>query len=83
MPYVQDRVIHDADAHTMEPPEWLNEFAPKQVIEYFAEHFSKSSTELFADIERCRDLQADKDFRETAEQEIMSRKNFQAKGKIK
>jgi predicted TIM-barrel fold metal-dependent hydrolase len=80
MPYVQNRVIHDADAHTMEPPEWLNEFAPKPVIEYFTEHFSKSSTELFADIERCRDLQADKDFRETAEQEIMSRKNFQAKG---
>ena len=31
MTYVTDRVIHDADAHTMEPPEWLDEFASKEV----------------------------------------------------
>ena len=42
MPYVQDRVIHDADAHTMEPPEWLNEFAPKPLSNTSLNIFQKA-----------------------------------------
>ena len=34
MAYVEDRIIHDADAHTMEPPEWLEPFASAEVIRY-------------------------------------------------
>jgi len=38
MPYVQDRVIHDADAHTVEPQEWLTEFATQRVIDYASQN---------------------------------------------
>ena len=27
MPYIEGRVVHDADAHIMEPPTWLGEHA--------------------------------------------------------
>jgi hypothetical protein len=27
MAYISDRVVHDADAHIMEPPNWLRDHA--------------------------------------------------------
>jgi len=33
MAYVTDRVIHDADAHVMETPEWIEGFASQRVLE--------------------------------------------------
>ena len=27
MPYIEGRVVHDADAHIMEPPTWLRDHA--------------------------------------------------------
>ena len=42
MTYVKDRIIHDADAHTMEPPEWLDNFATKEVREYARSNFFES-----------------------------------------
>ena len=45
MPYVEDRVIHDADAHTMEPPEWLDGFGSKSVVDYVHEHFTIGDNE--------------------------------------
>jgi len=33
MPYAEGRVIHDADAHIMEPPNWLRENAEAQFRE--------------------------------------------------
>lgn len=81
MPYVENRVIHDADAHTMEPPEWLDSFGSKAVIDYARDHFSIGDNEkVFGEIERCRALQADPEFRAGAEAEVMLRKNYQAPG---
>ena len=81
VPYVEDRVIHDADSHTMEPPEWLDEFASREVREYAQKNFSMSEhTPIFKEIDHCRSLQTDPEFRATAEAEIMLRKNYRAHG---
>ena len=39
MAYVTDRVIHDADAHVMETPEWIEGFASQRVLDYALDHF--------------------------------------------
>jgi len=81
MTYVTDRVIHDADAHTMEPPEWLDEFASKEVRDYARTKFiANEGNPIFNEIDHCRVLQSDAEFRASAEQEIMLRKNYQAHG---
>ena len=33
MPYVEGRTVHDADAHIMEPPDWLFSYADPGVRE--------------------------------------------------
>lgn len=81
MPYVEDRVIHDADAHTMEPPEWLDAFGTSRVIDYAHEHFSIGDNDTaFTEIERCRTLQQDDIFRAAADVEVMLRKNYRDHG---
>ena len=81
MPYVEDRVIHDADAHTMEPPEWLDDFATDRVIQYAHDNFSIGDNEpVFAEIEQIRRLHTEDDFRSEAEAEVMLRKNYRAHG---
>lgn len=85
MPYVEDRIIHDADAHTMEPPEWLDGFGSQAVVEYAREHFSigddpDRNGRVFEEIERCRALHEDPEFRARAEAEVMLRKNYRAPG---
>ena len=81
MPYVEDRIIHDADAHTMEPPEWLDGYASKAVADYVVEHFSVGDKQqVFEQIEKCRALQSDPEFRAQDAAEIMLRKNYRATG---
>ena len=81
MPYVENRIIHDADAHTMEPPEWLDEFANPAVLEYARANFSIGDNDkVFAEIDHCRGLQADAKFRAGAASEVMKRKNYRAPG---
>jgi predicted TIM-barrel fold metal-dependent hydrolase len=81
VPYVEDRVVHDADAHTMEPPEWLDQYASRRVVDYALENFSiGDNAPIFAEIERCRELHRDAEFRNTAGAEVMLRKNYRAHG---
>ena len=81
MPYVENRIIHDADAHTMEPPEWLDEFASSAVAEYVRSSFSIGDNDkVYSEIDSCRALQADEEFRSGAEAEVMLRKNYRAPG---
>ena len=81
MVYVTDRIIHDADAHTMEPPEWLDEFGSQQVRDYArTEFFAGEESPIFSEIDHCRALHLDPEFRAKAEQEIMLRKNYRAHG---
>jgi len=81
MPYVENRIIHDADAHTMEPPEWLEGFGSRAVVDYAREHFTIGDNEqAFVEIDRARALQTDTGFRADAEREVMLRKNYRAHG---
>lgn len=80
VPYVEDRVIHDADAHTVEPQEWLDEFATQRVIDYASQNLLFGGDALLPMIDEARELQAQEAFRSNAEAEVMARKNWQAHG---
>jgi predicted TIM-barrel fold metal-dependent hydrolase len=65
----------------MEPPEWLDEFGSQQVRDYArTEFFAGEESPIFSEIDQCRTLHLDPEFRAKAEQEIMLRKNYRAHG---
>ena len=77
MPYISDRIVHDADSHVMEIPNWLDEFGSKRVVEAFHKRFGKRSKNW------AQELQAQhqsKEFRDKNEDEVMARKNHDALG---
>lgn len=39
MPYIADRVVHDADSHIMELSHWLDDFAEHRVRDAFNARF--------------------------------------------
>lgn len=81
MAYVEDRIIHDADAHVMETPEWIEGFASKRVLDYALDHFDIGNVQATLDeIERSRTMHADPGYRSTDEAEVMLRKNWRATG---
>jgi predicted TIM-barrel fold metal-dependent hydrolase len=81
MAYVTDRVIHDADAHVMETPEWIEPFASKKLLDYSLEHFDIGDVgATLAEIERSRELHADAEYQASAETDVMLRKNWRATG---
>ena len=45
MPYINDRVVHDADSHTMELPNWFDEFGTDRVKKIFKKRFQKTHLE--------------------------------------
>ncbi|MBT6591323.1 MAG: amidohydrolase family protein [Rhodospirillaceae bacterium] len=83
MPYVTNRAIHDADAHIMETPEMLADFADPRFRAQIGSHDfahlmgGEGAEALFDEL---RATQADPDFRARDEAETMSRKNWHATG---
>src|SRR5262245_43325989 len=81
MPYAQDRIIHDADSHLMEPPDCLDAYFEARLLARFRDlaafrtKFAKSEL-----IDRARAEQADPAFRAGAEENLLLRKNYQALG---
>ena len=93
MPYSQGRVVHDADAHIMETPNWLRDHADPGLRDRFAPLTYGGGNELRQTgdpDEQQRDLRASFDrlearhrsgeYRADEEAEIMLRKNFAATG---
>jgi uncharacterized protein len=93
MPYSEGRLVHDADAHIMEPPTWLIDHADPGVRERLEPLRYASGNELRQTgdpDEQLRDLEAafarlaakhgSDQYRATEEEEIMLRKNFAATG---
>lgn len=81
MPYVEDRVIHDADAHVMETAEWVDDFATARVRDYAKANFDIGNVAAtLAKIEDAKALHADPDYRATDAADVMLRKNWEATG---
>ena len=80
MPYINDRIVHDADSHTMELPDWYDEFGTERVKEVFKKRFAKSQVGAIESFETLPALHKKKEYRELNEKEVMLRKNYQALG---
>ena len=81
MPYVTDRVIHDADAHVMETPEWIEDYVTPEIQRYALSKFDIGNVQATLDeIEHSRTLHADPDYRASDESDVMLRKNWRATG---
>jgi predicted TIM-barrel fold metal-dependent hydrolase len=93
MPYVEGRVVHDADAHLMETPTWLRDHAEAAyrdrlpVLRYPGGNELRQTgdpadqqQDLEASFERLRARHASDEYRAVEASEIMQRKNFAATG---
>jgi len=81
MPYAEGRVVHDADSHVVETPDWFEPHADPHIrarMDRVYVNAVKPGEFGFIDVIRKRRL--DPADRATAEQEIMVRKNWSAMG---
>jgi predicted TIM-barrel fold metal-dependent hydrolase len=82
VPYIEGRVVHDADAHIMEAPGWLAEHADPDVRERLAPRtdglgLAPGEAEL---LEHYRQKHTEDGFLDKAAEEIMAWKNWKALG---
>jgi uncharacterized protein len=81
MSYAEGRIIHDADSHVMETPEWLFSYADPDIrerLEPINLTGCKPGEETF--IDELRRRHADPADRDEAEAKLMNRKNWSAMG---
>ena len=80
MPYIENRIVHDADAHTMELPNWFDDYADKNIQKAFRERFSGNkglAQTYFENIDKDHQTST---YQEKNEEELMIRKNYDALG---
>jgi len=91
MPYIEDRLVHDADAHVMETPGWLRDHADPSIRDriappgYVNELKQTGDNEqqlanLDAAFARIARQHASAEYRADEAAEILNRKNFAATG---
>jgi predicted TIM-barrel fold metal-dependent hydrolase len=91
MPYIENRLVHDADAHIMETPHWLRDYAdpalrdriepPGYVNELRQTGDNESQLEdIDAAFSRITKRHGTEEYRADEAAEIMNRKNFAATG---
>ena len=84
MPYVENRVVHDADSHLMELPDALDEYLEAKYRERYdalPKFLSQPRNAEYA--ARARALHDDPNFRADADQNILLRKNYEALGSFR
>ena len=82
MTYAGGRVIHDADSHIMETPDWLASYADeatrsKMNLDYSGTHSGEANNSLLA---RAKASHADPAYRAEDEAQLLLRKNWAATG---
>lgn len=81
MPYVQDRIVHDADSHLMELPDCLDEFFESRLkARYHALPAYQKKLGAPGWAAKARAQHADAAFRAGSEANILLRKNYEALG---
>jgi predicted TIM-barrel fold metal-dependent hydrolase len=81
MPYVEGRVVHDADSHIMEWPGWLLPWADPAVHHLLEpSSWTSAGVDGVRAVERERARHADPEVRARDAEEIMLRKNWAATG---
>src|SRR3954453_3840097 len=81
MPYAEGRLIHDADSHVMETPEWFRDFADPDVRDRLEPLYVNSTKPGEGGmIEQFRGMHSDPEFRANDAAEIMLRKNWKGTG---
>jgi uncharacterized protein len=84
MPYVENRVVHDADSHLMELPDSLDNFLESKFrAGYDALPKLLKQPRDIAYAEQARAQHADAVFRQAADQNILLRKNYDALGSFR
>ncbi|HEV7357113.1 MAG TPA: amidohydrolase family protein [Steroidobacteraceae bacterium] len=84
MPYVENRVVHDADSHLMELPDALDEFLEARFrARYDALPKLKKHPRDADYVGKARAQQNDPVFRKGADENILLRKNYEALGSFK
>ena len=86
MPYIEDRIVHDADAHIMETPDWLDPYLdpglaermkPRRFVGGVGGTDGQEEARFF---ERMRAQQADPAYRADDGEQLLTRKNWDAPG---
>jgi uncharacterized protein len=93
MPYAEGRLVHDADAHIMETPTWLQDHAEAAfrdrlpVLSYPGGNElrqtgnpAEQQRDLVDAFEKLRQRHLSEEYRATEQADIMARKNFAATG---
>src|SRR5437763_14790155 len=81
MPYAEGRIIHDADSHIVETPDWFFAYADPDVRDRLKPLYVATTKPGEADlIEHYRSKHADPEFRADDAAQIMLRKNWAATG---
>ncbi len=81
MPYIEGRLVHDADSHLMEMSDCLDPYFEQSLLKRFHDHPNfgvRVGTRLA--VEDARKQQADTSFRAEVDDNIMLRKNYLAHG---
>jgi len=81
MSYIEDRVVHDADAHVMETADWLDAFLEQDVAQPVREMIARGFGEMRSEhVAKAIAAQDDPELRGRDAQEFMARKNYLAIG---
>lgn len=82
MPYVEGRLIHDADSHLMEPADCLDPYLERRLRErlHALPRFRELAAQQAEALALARARHADPGFRATVDANVMLRKNYDAHG---